>query len=318
MRVFVYEHITGGAFFGSSLPAGLARQGEGMLRSLVEDLAAARVDVLTTRGADLPPVDWPADIVPVEGAGGWRRAWKRGVSACHACWPIAPETGGVLAELSRQVLGAGAILLGSTPEAVEACGSKLKASRSLQRAGVPVVSTWAPADGPVPFPPPWVLKPDDGAGCEHTRVVRERAALPHALAGFPDGMVPVVQPYLGGCAASLALVCDNGAGEVLAFNQQDVRLDGEALHFHGTRTAPDASVRRHWSGLAERVAGAFPGLRGYVGVDLLQSPGEHRVLEVNPRLTTSYCGLSNTLGQNVALRVLRTLVPRWEEAGRVA
>ena len=48
----------------------------------------------------------------------------------------------------------------------------------------------------------------------------------------------------------------------------------------------------------------MPGLWGYAGVDLIVSDQGPVVLEVNPRLTTSYAGLSQALNMNVAEKIL--------------
>ena len=61
--------------------------------------------------------------------------------------------------------------------------------------------------------------------------------------------------------------------------------------------------------LAHRIARALPSLWGYVGVDLINTSAGPVVLEINPRLTTSYCGLGPALGINVAQQVLALLDP---------
>ena len=67
--------------------------------------------------------------------------------------------------------------------------------------------------------------------------------------------------------------------------------------------APPAGV--DFAGLGGAIAAAIPGLAGYVGVDFVLTPAGPVVLEVNPRLTSSYCGLSRALGRNVAAEILR-------------
>jgi predicted ATP-grasp superfamily ATP-dependent carboligase len=56
--------------------------------------------------------------------------------------------------------------------------------------------------------------------------------------------------------------------------------------------------------LAVRACEAIPGLRGYVGVDLMLSRAEAFVIEVNPRLTTAYLGVRSSLDENVAAMAL--------------
>ncbi len=45
---------------------------------------------------------------------------------------------------------------------------------------------------------------------------------------------------------------------------------------------------------------ALPGLRGFVGVDLVLTATDAIVIEVNPRLTTAYLGVRSALEENVA------------------
>ena len=52
--------------------------------------------------------------------------------------------------------------------------------------------------------------------------------------------------------------------------------------------------------LARAIAKAVPGLRGYVGVDLLRHGQDYLVVEINPRMTTAYAGLSCSVGMNIA------------------
>jgi predicted ATP-grasp superfamily ATP-dependent carboligase len=49
---------------------------------------------------------------------------------------------------------------------------------------------------------------------------------------------------------------------------------------------------------------AIPGLRGYVGVDLVLSDTDAVLIEINPRLTTAYVGLRRALEQNVAALIV--------------
>jgi len=57
--------------------------------------------------------------------------------------------------------------------------------------------------------------------------------------------------------------------------------------------------------LAQRVTQALPGLRGFVGIDVVWHPSRGPVvIEVNPRLTVAYAGLSEALGGNLSRRLL--------------
>jgi len=62
--------------------------------------------------------------------------------------------------------------------------------------------------------------------------------------------------------------------------------------------------------LAKRAIAAIPGLWGYVGIDVVLTQRGPVVLEVNPRLTTSYAGLRAALDINPARLVLDLLDER--------
>jgi predicted ATP-grasp superfamily ATP-dependent carboligase len=59
-----------------------------------------------------------------------------------------------------------------------------------------------------------------------------------------------------------------------------------------------------YAALADDIARALPGLWGYCGVDFVETSAGPIVIEVNPRLTTSYTGLHRAIGINSAQLVL--------------
>jgi predicted ATP-grasp superfamily ATP-dependent carboligase len=59
--------------------------------------------------------------------------------------------------------------------------------------------------------------------------------------------------------------------------------------------------------IVDQIAKAFPDLWGYTGIDLIKQDEQLLVVEINPRLTSSYIGISDALGINVAELVLQLL-----------
>jgi tyramine---L-glutamate ligase len=62
-----------------------------------------------------------------------------------------------------------------------------------------------------------------------------------------------------------------------------------------------------YQNLVDNVAHALPELWGYVGIDLIETPEQRFVLEINSRLTTSFVGINAALGINVAENILQLL-----------
>jgi predicted ATP-grasp superfamily ATP-dependent carboligase len=304
MRIFVCEYITGGGLLNEAIPPSLAREGELMLGALARDLAdVGGLSLVVSRDPRMPPLSLAGEAVVADAHRDIWATWRAIISEVDAVWPIAPETGGVLARLSTEVLAHDRILLGSRPDALAVAASKLATIRRLEQAGVGVVPTFPVASAPLESAASWVVKPDDGVGCLDARCV-SRDALRVALANntLPAGYV--AQPYIEGMAASLSLICRQGSAWLLSCNRQRVGLHGGEFQLEGVVVNGIARAVAEFEVLAERIASALPGLWGYVGVDLIMAPDGPLVLEVNPRLTTSYVGLRAALAVNPAALVL--------------
>jgi predicted ATP-grasp superfamily ATP-dependent carboligase len=220
----------------------------------------------------------------------------------HA-WVVAPERNGALARLHEAV--GEARWIGCTADAIRTTSSKRATVAALAAAGLPTPAGFAPG-----ATDRWIVKPDDGAGAVDTRVHPSREA---ALADLREreraGRASTLEPYIEGEALSVSLLAGAAGAEVIAFNRQRIAVDAEGrvadlgvLHHAIDPSDARAAALRP---LAAEVAHALPGLRGYVGIDLVWHPARGPVvIEVNPRLTCAYAGLSATLGRNLAADIL--------------
>lgn len=338
MKVFVFDPIAAGRAPARPLPQALRRQVEMLQQALLADLGAlsgvevvssmragaasgladghAEADGMSMPGVDGAPV-WPqiddtaamragVDAAAAQGMGRFGIHFAAGMVAADAVWPLASESEASLEHVSRAILHGKRILLGSAPGAVAVAASKLALSRVLAESGVTVVPTYSPHTGLPQDGGPWVVKPDDGAGCLDTRLFSDRAAaLAWIRAHAADGHV--LQPFVPGRLGSLSLLCCDGSARVLACNKERVAMRDNRFHFLGSvvngLSDDDGSLAR----LARQVAAAMPSLWGYVGVDFVLSAGGAMVLDVNPRLTAAYAGLHASTGCNPAGLVLDLL-----------
>ena len=81
----------------------------------------------------------------------------------------------------------------------------------------------------------------------------------------------------------------------LSTNSQSVRASRQ-FSYRGGTTPLDHPLARLGVEAALRTCEAIPGLRGYIGVDLVLTQSEAVVIEVNPRLTTAYLGVREAFG----------------------
>src|SRR5262245_27933617 len=288
MKVAVFEHFT-----AQDDPRG------GVLDMVAEGRAIR--DAAVADLARLPGIE----VVVV----GHRRGFAAALRTAEAALVIAPETDGVLERLSRQVERSGRLLLGPSSGVVRLMGDKLRCARVLTGRGIPTPATRA-----IPLasagarlrslPTPFVLKPRDGCGSRGVIRVRSAREIGPALRGVRRATRRgdcLAQEYVSGPAVSVSFIMSPRPLS-LGLNLQrlgrgafDYR-GGETLVHHAQGTEAIAIARAAVEAL-ERACG---GIRGYVGVDLVLGRTGPVVIEVNPRLTTSYVGLRRSIAENLA------------------
>jgi predicted ATP-grasp superfamily ATP-dependent carboligase len=151
-----------------------------------------------------------------------------------------------------------------------------------------------------------VFKPRHGAGSQATFLVRNELELSRCSAQARDESFTgeaILQPFVPGQPASVAFLLGAGRCIPLWPAAQHLSDDGRFRYLGGAAPLPE-SLRRRAGSIAERAVACVPGLRGYVGVDLVLGDvadgSADMVIEINPRLTTSYIGLRQLTKANLA------------------
>lgn len=302
MRLLVCEFITGGGLLNEPLPPSLAHEGELMLTSLLADLTACdvieHIDIL--RDSRLATISQDkVTCLPVNLD--FIRTFAGCCDSVDAVLPIAPETGRALLRLTQLVEEKNRQLLSSHSTAVTLAGSKRQTIDRLSRQGLAVIPAYGLQQAHDSRYRNWVIKPDDGIGGEGCHLLN---ALPQRLADNE-----LLQPHVEGRAASLTLLCSTGQARLIAVNEQYIELDEQGCRLRGVHVnglLPQLSEQQlnELQALASAIAAAIPGLWGWVGVDFIYNESGAQLIEINPRLTTAYSGLRDSLQQNPAVWLL--------------
>ena len=128
----------------------------------------------------------------------------------------------------------------------------------------------------------------------------------HSHLALPENQTRrwLVQPYMPGIHASISAICFNGQARVLSCNRQLFQFHEGRGRLQGVEVNGLPQFSEEFAALADRIAGSLPGLRGYVGIDLVIADDHCWVVEINPRLTTAYAGLRRSIGGNPAEWIL--------------
>ena len=310
MHVLLYEWTTGGGLVEQSaaLPRSLLAEGVAMISALAADFAAidgCRVTVL--RDMRLTNLPLPlCEVVEIHSEPDWRLEFDRHAAAADFTLAVAPEFDGILQATVARAAAAGAGLLNAPPDFIALTANKHRTAERLRQAGVaaPAGRLLAADDPKLPadFSYPGVLKPIDGAGSQHMLLVEGPGDEPP-----PHPWPRRLESFHAGRAASAAFICGAVDRFPLPACWQRLSDDGRFTYLGGA-IIREAALACRAVALAARALDALPAAYGYVGVDVVlgdaSDGSEDVVIEVNPRLTTSYVGLRAAVEENLAQAIL--------------
>ena len=327
MKVAVLEHLT------SSPPDPATREleseGRAMRDAVVRDLLSLpdiAVSVLHRPDAAMMAHDRLRSVCVEGDRDAALRLEARQVDAALL---IAPEEGRILETAVRIVEQEGCRPLGPSPEAIRGSADKFLFCRVLEAAGIRT-----PASSVLPFSGaaralsrrhrPFILKPRDGCGSLGVRLVRRREEIDTAVAAVRsvtsrDDLL--VQDAVAGEDASVQLIAaaPDTPGHTttllsLGLVRQEIRVREGTLEYVGGEAPWDHPLKRRAVAVARDAVRALQaacgGVRGYLGVDLILGGDGPTVIEINPRLTTSYIGLRRVCRSNLAQWILDAALGR--------
>ncbi|MFM7072100.1 MAG: ATP-grasp domain-containing protein [Planctomycetota bacterium] len=351
MKVVCFEYVTGGGAYENPAlfdPGGsFLREGAAMLLAVLADLRRVPgVSLRVLRDRRLANLKLPiGESVDVASAVEFVTQVAREARLADRVFLIAPECGGVLGKCIDAIEAAGGTPLTPSGELVRIASDKNETARCLNAAGVPVPFGICLGPGealPRDFTYPAVLKPADGAGSADVRLIpawRSSLATP-----FSDGQWRL-ERFMPGRAASVSVLAIDGSLSCFPPCWQHLSDDGRFEYRGGATPIPRwASVRAE--ALARAAVAALPPSSGIFGFDVVLAesptgqpssatttetidgndnsttgrffPGDV-VIEVNPRLTTSYLGIRRLLVDNPMEVLLTGRIPAlWRLATSVS
>lgn len=287
---------------------------DALLRNLAE---MHQYEIVTLHDARLQPPALANRSFEVA-SGQFNREFTEALATVDLVWLIAPETNGVLLELSELCYAShdkGALFLGCGFDATLIGTSKTLCFEALQEAKIYTLPVYAGEDLVAGKHKEltsenistWVAKPEDGAGCDGIELFDSMRDLTDWIKQDDRYLNYLAQPYQAGVAASFSMLCRNGKAWLLSCNKQHIVRDGNQFQLSGITINGMVAYWQRFETIARKIAKMLPDALGYVGVDVIvDTEHDHKiyVIEINPRLTTSYVGLEQALDYNPAKLIL--------------
>ncbi len=245
---------------------------------------------------------WPSLDSSSLGSVPSKGSFSQWIRSFDAIFLIAPETAGILYQLAKAVHDAGGKLIGSSPDSIrKTADKKLLADYWLER-GVPTPPTWIWGSEPANLFPV-IYKERASCGSDGFHIVSSQQDYLTILQKESSAQIKpdrIVQPYLEGIHASVSLLI--GPKETIPL------LAGEQLftkdhQYSGGNIPLNPPLSQRAIALALAAVTGITGLQGFVGLDMILGKTDY-VLEINPRLTSSYLGLRQIAKFNLAEAIL--------------
>ena len=326
MRIIVYEHMSSGGYAGKPISNSVLSEGFGILRRVVSDFEAAGHEItvlLDNRISRLNPPINANFTVPIFYPHEVENFLYNVAKINDAFLIVAPETAQTLSSLVALMEKTGKLSFNCESNTILKVANKTVLYQVLEKNHLAVPKTLSlrgnedlaeikrVTKNKLGFPV--VFKPIDGVSCSGLSIVKEESQVEKAVEKIKAVSAEenyVVQEFIGGESASVSLLCAKGKALAISLNQQTIKAGapGEASCYQGGLVPFDHPLKQEAFVMAEKVVGCFEGLRGYVGVDLVLAKDKLFVVDINPRLTTSYVGLSRIANFNIAEAILNAIM----------
>ena len=306
MRVLVFEFIVGGGVadqhpLNSELQT-FYLQGHSMLKVVCEDLLELGHEVIVTvdqRAEETLPNDVIRINIEHESHLDLK-LWNAAIQS-DAILLIAPETDGCLEYFANSLSSFHTRFISPSTGFIQLASDKWKCHQWYSQRSVPCPESLLLTDSgdlkslPLDFFP-CVVKPVDGAGSEGVRMIS-------SMNEFENPTKPMLlQRFISGVPASVSVIVESA--DMAHFLEPGRQVfDAEPFGVHLRTEFPlDPDLRQRALKLAKNVVDASPNLIGYVGIDMVlaDDPCDDVMIEINPRLTTSYCFLREWSKENLA------------------
>lgn len=318
MKLLVFEYATAMGVLDPTI----TMEGQAMLEGLINDFKDYDMEYLISKNSpdnfikDMGDKNRIKSIEINENLSSWL---DKNIGDYDICFPVAPEENLILYGLTQIIEENDVKNIGSASEAVLACSDKFE-TYNLLKNDFPMINTCKVffndlrecSDVFNSGEKMMVVKPADGVSCSGVHLVRSYEDLLKAvplLKRVTSLPYFLLQDYVQGISASVSLLSTGNQTIPLSLNLQDIELNGSELNYNGGKVPFEHELSEKAKLTAETAVGSINGLVGYVGVDLVLDEVKQEVylLEINPRLTTSYVALRRLLNFNLGEAILEAV-----------
>jgi len=305
-KIFICEYVTGGGYINKKISKKLFIQANIILKSLLNDFNKISnlkiiytwdyrykrtINLKNTQCVFIKKNPW--------------KIWSSLIKKSDFFFPIAPESDGKLLKFVKFGNSQKNNLIGSDIVAIKTASSKYKTYKMFQKYSIPTIPTFKNIKKiNCKNYNKWVIKPDDGAGCEKNHIFSNK----NKMLNFINlNKNYVIQPLIKGESYSANIISDKSKFKILNFNKQKIFFNKKKITFNGTKFLKKIAYEKKIKKYINIIVSKLSGLNGFFGIDFIIFKKQILFVDINPRITTSYKQLSKNIKINVAEKILNTL-----------
>ncbi len=327
MKILIYEHFSAGGFGEQNIPPSVLSEGYGILRTATADAKRAGHDVTTILDKQIASYNDPLDadrIITIPSLVDAEHSLFETAENCEATYIMAPSSRHKLQHLVERMQNNYALSLNCNANSITRASDKSWLIRQVNKLGLkaPKSVTLTVRNNENELVEaireetgfPAVLKLPESDGCEGINIVRNEKQAKAAIVNFASRKIGtfIAQELIQGIAASVSLISNGIEAQPIALNKQDISLKTPSQNssYNGGLTPYRHKQIRAAFAAAKSLVESVEGLKGYVGVDMVLTANEPVIMEINPRLTTSYVGIKEILHTNIMQTIVNSILNR--------
>ena len=319
MRILVYEYFSGGGLGDNPLSLSILCEGLGMLRNLISDFKVAGHSVTTildSRILNLGFSSIRADkIINISCLEELQNIIGNLSKSIDAAYVIAPETNETLQTILKIIKRSGIIALNCSISSIDEAYDKIRLYKFLKKRKMKTpksinftifdklsdIKTSIRKN----FCYPILIKPSKGTNCEGISIVQNEQKLKKAILKIKNQTVikdVLAQEWIKGTNVSISLLSSGDKAVAISLNKQNIIIANpdNLSEYIGGIVPFESPLKNKAFDLAEKIVESIKGLIGFIGIDLILTNNDVVIIEINPRITTSYIGLRKVTNINLA------------------
>ena len=291
-KILIYEHFTGGGIINEELcSTSLLSEAKIIVNSVIDEYCKSQEYQVCYFLDSRLELDNLGQSIVVKNSK--KLSDIKLLKTFDLILPILPEQDMKLYSYCKFLTEQNIKTLISTPGTIRVLSDKFEFSSFCLKPNIPSVPSYLSNQINAIKSNTIIEKDRYGVGCSHVKKISKKDVIKRKKK-------VIYQPYIKGDHYSLCVYFEKKSFKLLTLNEQDIIFDNNCIKLRSLKVNIKNSHYLEIFSILQKIHKFLPGLYAYVGIDIIINGNKILVIEINPRLTTSFAGIKDTLGINMS------------------